>query len=219
MSLLVLIGPPGALVAEVAGELSARMSVPFADSDQAIAAITGSSPEDISVLGSEEQLRGVELEVALAFLNDLSATDARILALGSGSLGNSRSDAEFAAVRTRLSDLREQGACVVHLSGDLATLVRRTGLDGPRIAAVSSPRRIFFTLLSSRTPLYEQAATASIDTSGMELAEVADAVDKVWHHPIDGVDIGKDAARDGGSKFRTRLISAPVPVEGGNAIS
>ncbi len=180
MSLLVLVGPPGALVAEVAGALSERLSVPYADSEQAIALLTGSTAEEISVHGSEEQLRVTEREVSLAFLNDVSAGDRRILALGSGSLGNSRSDGDFAPVRTRLGELREQGACVVHLTGDLATLVRRTGLDGPRIAAVSSPRRIFFTQMSTRNPLYQQAATATIDTSGQEIQEVVDAVENVW---------------------------------------
>ncbi|MFT0847110.1 shikimate kinase [Actinomycetaceae bacterium L2_0104] len=180
MSLLVLIGPPGALVAEVAGELSHRLSIPYADSEQAIATLTGRSAEQISVQGSEEQLRGIERDVALAFLNDLSADDARILALGSGSLGNTRADAEFAPVRTRLADLREQGAFVVHLSGDLATLVRRTGLDGPRIAAVSSPRRIFFTQMSTRGPLYEEMSSFTVDTSGLDVGEVTDAVLAAW---------------------------------------
>lgn len=41
MSLLVLVGPPGALVAETAGEISRRHGVPFADTDAAIEQLAG----------------------------------------------------------------------------------------------------------------------------------------------------------------------------------
>ncbi len=181
MSLLILVGPPGALVAEAAGEISRLHNIPFADTDAAIEELTGESTELIAVERSEEDLRRLERDVALAFLRDLSPSDERVLALGSGSLGNSRSDGEFAPVRARLAQLREAGAVVVHLTGNLATLVHRTGLDGPRLAAVASPRRIFFTQLSQRTPLYQELATHTIDTSGMELAEVTAAVVDVWN--------------------------------------
>ncbi len=176
MSLLILVGPPGALVAETAGEISRRQGIPFADTDATIEQLTGESTELIAVERSEEELRALEKDVALAFLSDITAQDQRVLALGSGSLGNSRDDADFAPVRARLAELRDGGAAVVHLTGNLATLVHRTGLDGPRLAAVASPRRIFFTQLSQRTPLYAELATHTIDTSGMELAEVTDAV-------------------------------------------
>ncbi len=180
MSLLLLVGPPGALVAETAGEISRLQGIPFADTDATIEQLTGESTELIAVERSEEKLRALEKDVALAFLTDITARDQRVLGLGSGSLGNSRDDAEFSPVRRRLAELREGGAAVVHLTGNLATLVHRTGLDGPRLAAVASPRRIFFTQLSQRTPLYAEFATHTIDTSGMELAEVTDAVVAAW---------------------------------------
>ncbi len=184
MSLLVLVGPPGALVAETAGEISRRHGVPFADTDAALEQLAGESTELIAVERSEEELRRFERDVALAFLSDVTAQDERVLALGSGSLGNSRSDVEFAPVRARLAELLEAGAVVVHLTGNLATLVHRTGLDGPRLAAVASPRRIFFTQLSQRTPLYTELATQTIDTSGMELAEVTAVVVDTWKGPL-----------------------------------
>lgn len=180
MSLLILVGPPGALVGETAEEISRLYGIPFADTDAAIEALTGESTEFITVERSEEELRCLEREVALAFLSGITAQDERVLALGSGSLGNSRNDAEFAPVRRRVAQLREVGAVVVHLTGNLATLVHRTGLDGPRLAAVTSPRRIFFTQLSQRTPLYQESATHTVDTSGQKLAEVTDAVVAAW---------------------------------------
>ncbi|MFT3942515.1 MAG: shikimate kinase [Ancrocorticia sp.] len=181
MSLLILVGPPGALVAETAAEISRLHGIPFADTDAAIESLTGESAEFIAVERSEEELRRLERDVALAFLTDINAQDKRVLALGSGSLGNSRGDAEFAPVRSRVAQLREAGAVVVHLTGNLATLVHRTGLDGPRLAAVASPRRIFFTQLSQRTPLYQELATHTVDTSGQELAQVTAAVVAAWN--------------------------------------
>lgn len=180
MSLLILVGPPGALVAETAGEISRLRGIPFADTDAAIEALTGESTEFIAVERSEEELRQFERDVALAFLTELNAQDERVLALGSGSLGNSRDDDDFAPVRARVAQLRDAGAVVVHLTGNLATLIHRTGLDGPRLAAVASPRRIFFTQLSQRTPLYKESATHTVDTSGMELPEVTSAVVEAW---------------------------------------
>lgn len=171
--MIILIGPPGSLAPEVAAELSQRTGAEFADTQALIDQLM--MDEDPNGY-AEERLRSIEHDVAVAALNSVDARDERILALGSGCLGNSRDDTGFADVRAKIEELRDAGALVIHLTGSLKVLSHRNGLDGPRLAAVSSPRRIFFTQLSSRTPLYEQMASATIDTTELEPGDVAGQV-------------------------------------------
>ncbi|MGO1593878.1 MAG: shikimate kinase [Ancrocorticia sp.] len=175
--MIILVGPPGALAPEVAAELSARTGWEYGDTQGLIDSLA--TPEGIDSY-TEENMRAIEHEVALAALGDLEPGAHRILALGSGCLGNSREDSQFADVRARLATLREGGAHVVHLTASLKVLSHRNGLDGPRLAAVASPRRIFFTQLSTRSPLYEAASDLTIDTSDRKAGEVAlDVVGRV----------------------------------------
>lgn len=172
--MIILVGPPGALIDEVAGELSQATGNEWASASTLIGKMA--STGNLGDPYSEETMRQAEHEVGLAFLDTASAADPRILALGPGCLGNSREDEQFADVRARLTQLAADGALVVHLTGSLKVLSHRNGLDGPRLAAVTSPRRIFFTQLSARTPLYEQAAAFTVDTSEMTAQEVCQEI-------------------------------------------
>ena len=192
MSVLVLIGPPGALTTDVAHELSARHGIPSAATDEAIEALAGRTLDQIAIYGEPGELRALERDVSVALLRDAEESlltgnahhgdsdERRILALGSGCLGDTPSDEYFVPVRTLLARVAEEGAVVVYLYGDFSTLVRRINLDGPRLAAVSSPRKIFYEQLALRAPVYEEAASQSIDTSGMTVTEATDAVEALF---------------------------------------
>lgn len=171
--MIILVGPPGSLAPEVAAELSQLTGQEFADAQVAIDQLVGGTGP---VSYTEERARSVEHDVAFAVLSELTPDENRILALGSGCLGNSREDADFADVRTLLARLNEAGASVVHLTASLKALSHRNGLDGPRLAAVTSPRRIFFTQMTARAPLYEQASSITIDTSDRTPSDVAEEV-------------------------------------------
>ena len=179
MSLIALIGPAGACVPEVAAALSHDLGIPCAITDEVIEQIAATTPSDISLDQGEDTLRELEREVSLALLRDVTASSERILALGSGCLGNSLSDGYFLPVREALAELAQAGALVVWLTGDLTTLVKRTGLGGPRMAAVASPRKIFYNQLAAREPVYLSASTTSIDTSGLDLEAVVSRVTAV----------------------------------------
>lgn len=176
MSLAILLGPPGALVAECAERISAASGRSCLIVDDVVEAVAGESPERIVTTKGARALRAVEREVVGAILDSIDAADDRILALSSGSLGDGEDDEDFAPVRRRIAELAGEGAVVVHLTGNLATLVKRTGIGGPRLAAVESPRKIFYRHLSRREPLYAAAAEATLDTSGMDVAEAAERV-------------------------------------------
>ncbi|MDO4887937.1 MAG: shikimate kinase [Actinomycetaceae bacterium] len=178
MSLTVLVGPPGALVSQCAAELSARLSRPCASVEEAIEAIDGRSASGIVIESGIEALRSLEASVVGGFLNGLRAEEDKILALGSLSLGDGADDELFAPARASLAGLREAGTFVAHLTGDLATLVRRTGLDGPRFASVASPRRILLGQLPARERLYRSLADVTIDTSGLSVSEATDLLEE-----------------------------------------
>ncbi|MCF2706450.1 hypothetical protein I6E29_04120 [Arcanobacterium haemolyticum] len=178
MSLIVLIGPPGALLDEVAGELSKRMGRPFLTTTSIAEQVTGETLDDFAIDHSEDRVRALERDIALACLVDIAAADDRILALGSGSLGNNLDDEFFASVRERLAELATNGARVLWLTADLTHLVKRNGLGGPRMAAVSSPRRIFYQQLTQRAPLYEALSEERINTSHRTVEESADLVEQ-----------------------------------------
>lgn len=176
MNLVILIGPPGTFVNEAAGELSAQLKREFATTDALIALSTGSSVDQLSLEGGEEKLREFEREAALTLLSQVGADSDRILALGSGCLGSSLSDSYFDSVWARMQELGAQGCHIVWLTGDLTTLVKRTGIGGLSMASVGSPRKTFFNHLAQREPVYQKVATASVDTSGLELGGVVEQI-------------------------------------------
>lgn len=173
MSLAILLGPPGAFVSECAGLLSQLTGLPYLDVNDAIEAATGASPERIVTTRGADELRKIESQLVAAILDSIDAGETKILALSSGALGDSDDDEAYASIRRRMADLAEGGATVIHLTGDLKTLVKRTGLGGPRIAAVESPRRIFYGHLKRREPLYASLSNSTIDTTGKSLSETA----------------------------------------------
>ncbi len=178
---LILIGPPGAWVPEVAEELSRRWHVPSADTDAVIGALAGRGVADIAVQDTGAALRELERNVALALLDDLGgAAEERILVLGSGCLGNTADDGDFAPVRQKLSVLRDGGHAVVYLSGDAPTLLRRLRLDGPHPASLFAPRRVFFGQLAARREVYRACADAEIPTDAVDVHDVADAVEQFY---------------------------------------
>ncbi|MCI1676264.1 MAG: hypothetical protein LKJ57_06760 [Ancrocorticia sp.] len=181
MSLLVLIGPPGALVADVTRLLSQERGVPAASTDSAVSALLGESLDQIAIEHDQSEIRRLERDVAVAFLRDAAQSeDARVLALGSGCLGDSADDPFFAPVRAELAARRAEGGLVVELTGDFHTLVHRTHLDGPRLAAVFSPRKIFYDQLQVRETVYRAVADHVIDTSGKTAVDVARHVGTLW---------------------------------------
>lgn len=173
--MIVLIGPLGALVPECAEEISRRTGWDCAGVEAAIEALNGSPSEIVERQGAAA-LQALEIAYAHAFLEDSCGCDTRVLALGSASAGSAMSDDAGAPVRTELARLRAEGAEIIHLTGDLATLSKRTGLDGPRFASVTAPRTILYTQLVGRTHLYNAVATRTLDTSGRVCSDVVNDI-------------------------------------------
>ena len=157
---VVLVGPMGAGKTTVAGLLAARWGVSVRDTDQDIEAAAGRPIPEIFVDEGEQHFRALERRAVV----DALATHPGVLALGGGSV----LDAETRA------DLR--GHRVVFLHVGLADAAKRVGLGVGRPLLLGNVRSRIKALLDERAPLYDEVATATVETDGRSPEAVADDV-------------------------------------------
>ncbi len=156
----VIVGPPGAGKTTVGALVADALGLPFRDVDADIEAVAGKPIPDIFVDDGEEHFRALE---RAAIARALDGYDG-ILALGGGAV---------LADDTRAL-LREH--TVVYLSVELADAASRVGLGFGRPLLAVNPRATMKHLLEQRRPLYEEVATITVKTDGVEPGQVADAV-------------------------------------------
>lgn len=165
---VVLVGPPGAGKSTVGALLAAALGVELRDTDAAVEASAGMSVADIFVDEGEPRFRELERAAVVAGL----AHHDGVLALGGGSITDP-------ATRAALQD-----SYVVFLDVTLGEGVRRVGIDGARPLLLDSPRQVLRRLMDQRRPLYDEVATAHVDTTGRMPEEIAaELVDLVRTRP------------------------------------
>jgi len=171
-AVVVLIGPPSAGKSSVGTLLAAELGVPFADTDDMVAAAAGKPVGDIFVDDGEPVFRELEraavargLEPAGAAgasgASGASSPDGGVLALGSGAVLD--------------PDVRRMiaGRAVVYLEAGFATIAKRTGMDRPRVVIPGNPRGMLRAMLEERRPVYAELATITVPTDDMAPEEVA----------------------------------------------
>ncbi len=163
VSLVVVVGPPGAGKTTVGRTLATRWGVPFRDTDSDVEATAGMPVADIFVECGEPHFRALEAEAVLAAL----AGHVGVLALGGGAV-------MAPATRSALA-----GHTVVHLDVSMSDAVRRVGLARDRPLLVEAPRARLATMLAERRPYYAEIATVTVDTSGRTPQQVADEVERL----------------------------------------
>jgi shikimate kinase len=95
-------------------------------------------------------------------LGEQGAEPARgVLALGSGAVLDE-------GVRQLLA-----GQPVVYLSTSFGTVVRRIGLDRPRVVVPGNPRGRLRAMLTERLPLYQRLAAVTVETDDLDPDEIA----------------------------------------------
>jgi shikimate kinase len=158
--MIVLIGPPGARVPETAQALAARLGTTARDTDRDVEDAAGKPVADIFIEDGEEAFRELERRAAATALADNSN---KVVALGSGAVVDE-------AVQEQLKD-----RMVVYLAADVATVLRHTGMDKPRVVLPGNPRGRLRALFDERARTYASLATITVqseDASGPEdLAE------------------------------------------------
>ena len=168
MSAIVLVGPPSAGKTSVGLLLAAELGVPFADTDDLVAAAAGKPVGDIFIEDGEQVFRELE-RGAVARGLDAVGPEGGVLALGSGAVLDPD-------VRRMLA-----GQVIIFLEAGFATVAKRTGMDRPRVVIPGNPRGRLRAMLEERRPVYAELASVTAVTDDMAPEEVAADLAKRLH--------------------------------------
>jgi shikimate kinase len=157
---VVIVGPPGAGKSTVGEALAARLGTALRDTDADIEASAGATITEIFVEHGEPHFRELERAAVHAALKEHDG----VLALGGGAV----TDPETRAL------LRDE--TVVFLDVSLADAAQRAGLNTARPLLLGNVRGRLKQLMEERRPLYVEVATATVDTSGRQPAEIAEEI-------------------------------------------
>ena len=139
------------------------LGVPFADTDDLVAAAAGKPVGDIFVDDGEPAFRELERAAVARGLESVGASspDGGVLALGSGAVLD--------------PDVRRMiaGRPVVYLETGFAAVAKRTGMDRPRVVIPGNPRGMLRAMLEERRPVYAELATITVPTDDLAPEEVA----------------------------------------------
>jgi shikimate kinase len=160
---VVLIGPPGTGKSAVGTLVADLLGVPFRDTDADVAAIAGKPVGDIFVDDGEERFRELERTAVTSALTEAEAGSAHgeVLALGSGAVFDD-------GIQQLLA-----GLPVVYLSTSFGALVKRIGMDRPRVVVPGNPRGRLRAMLNERLPLYQRLAAITVETDNLDPDELA----------------------------------------------
>lgn len=153
---VVLVGTMGAGKSSVGRQLARAWEVSFRDTDHDVEATAGCSVSDIFVDSGEEAFRALERAAVATALAEHDG----VLALGGGAVLDE-------GTRELLA-----GHTVVFLRVGLADAAKRVGLGVSRPLLLGNVRGRVKQLIDERTPIYESVATHTVDTDGLEIAEV-----------------------------------------------
>jgi shikimate kinase len=156
----VLVGAPGAGKSTVGALVATALGCDFQDSDEVIVALAGKPVSDIFIDDGEPRFRALEAEAIATALESFDG----VLALGGGAVMDPGTRGLLAK------------HTVVYLTVDLGDAIKRIGLDRGRPLLAMNPRATMRHLLDQRKPLYEEVATHTIVTDGLDAEAVADEV-------------------------------------------
>ena len=160
MSLVILVGVPGAGKTTVGKILAKKLGTSFADSDHIIEAQAGKPISDIFLQDGEPAFRALEAQVIADYL----AQGEGVLALGGGAVQNE-------GTRELLKKNN-----VIWLTAGLSQAVDRVGMNKNRPLLLGNVRGQLADLMAKRVPLYEEVARHTIDTNDSNPEQVADSI-------------------------------------------
>jgi shikimate kinase len=163
---LVLIGLMGAGKTSVGRECARRLGRPFVDTDELVTGLARLSVEEIFAGEGELAFRKLERDVVADVCR---SPEALVVACGGGTVVDPENRRA----------LRRAGL-VIWLKAPSATLLTRVGDGSSRPLLRGDPEGALTRLGRLRGMTYEAASHAAIDTDGIDVGEVADAVLSVF---------------------------------------
>jgi shikimate kinase len=157
---VVLVGPPGSGKSTAARLVAGRLGAAARDTDDDVSALAGTTISDIFVEQGEDVFRRLERDAAALAIAEHDG----VLALGGGSVLDD-------TTRKQL-----QGLTVVFLDVGIKDAASRIGFNRDRPLLIGNPRAEWIRLMEARRHLYDEVATARVDTDGKSADEVADEV-------------------------------------------
>jgi shikimate kinase len=147
---IVIFGPPGAPVHEVATGVGERLAQPVRDTDADLARRAGRTAAEVMVDLGEHEFRRCE-RVAV---REAIAEHPGVLVIGGGAVGHTETRAELVAAAGI-------GTVLVFVDTDIAQAARRLGFaTGPSVAI--NPRAAWLAMMRERRALYQQVATVTV---------------------------------------------------------
>jgi len=174
---IVLIGYRGAGKSTVGRKLASRMGNGFVDTDDLVEKRRGVSIRDIVASRGWDYFRAVEKKI----VEEISRMDNLIIAPGGGAVLDPEN----------VRSLKENGL-IIWLKADREILCQRIDRDSqtvdrrPTLTGKGAMEE-FEEVMAVRNPLYERAADAEIDTSGLDVEEVEEAVLSVIREKTGGL--------------------------------
>lgn len=172
---VVLVGVMGSGKSTVGAGIAHVLQCSFVDLDVQITKSAKCSVSEIFARGGETEFRAIETEVLATVLDDACTQIARqaarsvVVATGGGAIISQINRDRIAAADH-----------VIWLDAQVDDLVKRTSSSKTaRPLLTNNPHQALSTLSSERAGLYEQVATAKIDTTGLRIDQVIDAVAQI----------------------------------------
>lgn len=160
---IVLIGAPGSGKTSVGREAAALLGWSFIDLDELLA-------QQMGDLGELVLNRGDEALAEAAFQSLPSHLHSETVIAANSTVAGERYGTSL------------EGATVVYLKADLATIFRRSGMSTPMPMALVGTRAVFKTMLDERDPHYQALADHTIDVNQRNIAECAREVVGLTDH-------------------------------------
>ena len=170
--LVVLVGVMGTGKSTVGFGIAHALHCSFIDLDAQIVKEAKCTVNEIFARGGEAEFRAVETDVLATVLDDACALIAQetalsvVVATGGGAIISQTN-------RDRITSAADH---VIWLDAHVDELVKRTSSSKTARPLLSNnPQQVLSALSGERAGLYEQVATAKIDTTGKQIDQVIDA--------------------------------------------
>jgi shikimate kinase len=163
---IVLVGAPGSGKSTVGALLAERLGTAFIDIDAVIEQRAGKSIAEIFAEDGEPAFRELEEAITLELLSQPG-----VVSLGGGAVLSERTRRELH--HHRVVWLRISAACAIS----------RVGLDTARPLLLGNVRGRLIKLLGERAPLYQEVASARIDTDHTSPTDVVEQILSIWPAP------------------------------------